>query len=96
MGKTFRREENKSLREYLNTLPDKGGEALKRLNFVPQYIPVSRLQIRQGMDFKEVVTVCKKYPEFRLKNLAEALLECFPTIDIEVDEDTSDVPWPFE
>ena len=26
----------------------------------------------------------------------EALLECFPTIDIEVDEDTSDVPWPFE
>ena len=26
----------------------------------------------------------------------EALLECFTTIDLEVDEDTSDVPWPFE
>lgn len=73
MGKTFRREVNKSLRNHLNTLPDKGGEALAKLNFVPQYIPVSRLLIRQGMDLKEVVYVCEKYPEFRLKNLAEAL-----------------------
>ena len=75
MRKAFRREVSKSLRAYLNTLPDKGGKALARLNFVPQFVPVSRLQIRQGMEVKDVFEVCRKYPEFRLKNLAEALTE---------------------
>lgn len=28
--------------------------------------------------------------------LRDALLQCFPSIDIEVDEDVADVPWPFE
>ena len=73
--KAFRRASNKSLRSYLNTLPDKGGEALSKLNFVPQYIPVSRLQVRQGIDLKDVFEVCQKFPEFRLKNLAEAVSE---------------------
>ena len=71
--KAFRREVNKSLREHLNTLPDKGGEKLAKLNFVPQFIPLSRIQIRQGMDIKEVFDVCEKYPKFRMKNLAEAI-----------------------
>ena len=73
LHKVFRREANKSLRQYLNTLPDKGGEALKKLNFVPQFVPLSRIQIRQGMDLKDVHEVCQKYPQFRLKNLAEAM-----------------------
>ena len=73
--KAFRRAGNKSLRSYLNTLPDKGGEALGRLNFVPQHVPVARLQVRQGMELKDVFEVCQKYPELRLKNLAEALSE---------------------
>ena len=73
--KAFRRAGNKSLRSYLNTLPDKGGEDLARLNFVPQYVPVSRLQVRQGMELKDVFEVCQKFPELRLKNLAEALSE---------------------
>ena len=30
-----------------------------------------------------------------LMTLYEALLECFNEIDIEVDEDVADVPWPF-
>ena len=30
-----------------------------------------------------------------LMTLYDALLECFNEIDIEVDEDVADVPWPF-
>lgn len=73
--KAFRRSGNKSLRNYLNTLPDKGGEAFDKLNFVPQYVPISRLQVRQGMDLKDVLEICQIYGELRLKNLAEALSE---------------------
>ena len=70
--KSFRRGANKSLRTYLNTLPGKGDESLARLNFVPQRIPVARLQVRQGMDMKDIFEVCRKYPDISLKNLAEA------------------------
>jgi voltage-gated potassium channel len=73
LRKAFRREVNKSLRTHLNTLPDKGGEKLAKLNFVPQFVPLSRVQIRQGIDIKEVFDVCEKYPKFRIKNLAEAI-----------------------
>ena len=73
--KVFRREVNKSLRTYLNTLPDKGGAAFAKLNFVPQYVPVSRVQIRQGLDVKNVFEVCERHPELRIKNLAEAMSE---------------------
>lgn len=71
VGKSFRRNASSTLREYLNNQPDKGGERLKVMNFVPQYVPVSRLQVRQGMDLKDITDVCQKFPEFRLKNLAQ-------------------------
>ena len=71
--KSFRRTVNKTLRGYLNTLPDGGGEKLKALNFVPQRVPLSRIQIRQGIEMKDIFDICQKYPEFRLKNLAEAI-----------------------
>lgn len=70
--KTFRRNENKALRIYLNSLPDKGAENISRFNFVPQHTPVTRLQIRQGMDMKDIFEVCRKYPDLLLKNLADA------------------------
>ena len=73
MQKAFRRIVNKTLRGYLDTLPDKGGKDLSSLNFVPQRIPISRIQIRQGMEMKDIFEVCQKYPEFRMKNLAEAM-----------------------
>ena len=72
LRKVFRRGSNKALRTYLNSLPDKGGAALSKLNFVPQYVPLSRLQIRQGLDFKDLYDVCERYPGYRLKNLADA------------------------
>jgi len=73
MQKAFRRIVNKTLRGYLDTLPDKGGDNLRSLNFVPQRIPLSRIQIRQGMEIKDIFEVCQKYPEFRVKDLAEAI-----------------------
>ena len=75
MRKSFRRMVDKTLRGYLNSLPDGGGEAFRKLNFVPQRIPVARIQLRQGIDMKDIFDVCQKFPEFRLKNLAEAISE---------------------
>ena len=72
MKKAFRRSANKGLREYLNALPDGGGEAMKALNIVPQRIKVAKMQTRQGMDMDDIIDTCNKFPEFRLKNLADA------------------------
>ena len=46
MRKSFRRMVDKTLRGYLNSLPDGGGEAFRKLNFVTQRIPVARIQLR--------------------------------------------------
>lgn len=73
MTKAFRRVSNKTLRTYLDLLPDKGGENYKKLNFVPLQRTISRMQVRQGIDTKEVMDVCRKFDEFRMKNLAQAL-----------------------
>lgn len=73
MLKSFRRTVDKNLRGYLNTLPDGGGEKFRQLYFVPQRIPISRVLLRQGIDMKDIFEICHKYPEFRLKNLAEAV-----------------------
>ncbi len=75
MRKSFRRMVDKTLRGYLNSLPDGGGEAFRKLYFVPQRIPVARIQLRQGIDMKDIFDVCHQFPEFRLKNLAEAVSE---------------------
>jgi len=72
MQKAFRRSANKGLREYLNALPDGGGEAMKALNIVPQRVKVAKMQTRQGMDMNDIIDTCNKFPEFRLKNLADA------------------------
>lgn len=72
MQKAFRRSGNKGLREYLTSLPDGGGDAFKALNIVPQRVPVAKMQVRQGMDMKDIIDTCNKFPELRLKNLADA------------------------
>ena len=72
MQKAFRRSANKGLREYLNVLPDGGGEVMKALNIVPQRVKVAKMQTRQGMDMNDTIDTCNKFPEFRLKNLADA------------------------
>ena len=75
MKKEFRRSGNKSFREYLDAQPDGGGERFKRVNFVPQRVAVSKLQVRQGMTLDDVIEACNKFKEFRLKNLAAAKSE---------------------
>lgn len=75
MRKAFRRRANKTLREYLNSLPDKGGEKFKQLNFVPRRCTVARLQVRQGMNMQDIIDTAMKFPEFRLKSLASAMDE---------------------
>ena len=72
MRKAFRRSSNKGLREYLNALPDGGGEAMKALNIVPQRVKVAKMQTRQGMGLNDIIDTCNKFDEFRLKNLADA------------------------
>ena len=70
LTKSFRRTSDKTLRNYLNSLPDKGGEKFKKLNFVPRVKYVSTLQVNQRMDVKDIMDTCSKFNEFRLKNQA--------------------------
>lgn len=73
VAKSFRRTFNRSLRTYLESLPDKGGYNLNDLNIVPLHCTISKMQVRQSMDIKDVMDVCHKFQEFRLKNLAQAI-----------------------
>ena len=75
MRKAFRRRSNKTLREYLNTLPDKGGKKFESLNFVPRRCTVAQMQVRQGMSLQDIIDTALKFPEFRLKTLASAMDE---------------------
>ena len=70
--KKFNRSSNKTLREYLNTLPDKGGEQMKVLNFVPQNRSLSNLQMQMGVSLQDLFDTAKKFSEFRIHNLATA------------------------
>ena len=73
MSKSFKRSGNKTLRKYLDDHPAADSEKFKKMNFVSSRVPVSRLQIRQGFEFKDIYDVCEKFKTFRLKNLAEAI-----------------------
>ena len=73
MKTAFRRAGNKGLREYLNTLPDGGGESYKVINIVPQRRPVSQLQVTRGMTMDSIIETCNEYENYRLKNLSAAL-----------------------
>lgn len=82
MTKSFRRVSNKSLRTYLDSQPDSDWKKkFRKLNFVPLHRTISRMQVRQGMDIKDVMDVCAKFDEFRLKNLAQALPDDESTAD---------------
>lgn len=68
--KAFRRDKDKIFSEYLRNHPDKR-LGKDDLYFVPQEIPVYKLQARQNMDLKDIIDCCKEYPEIRLKNMAQ-------------------------
>ena len=73
LRKAFQRVSNKSLRDYINTLPDKGGDRFKTLNFVPAYRAVGWLQSQKGMSEQDIIDTVNKFPEFRMSNKARAL-----------------------
>ena len=73
MKTSFRRTGDKGLREYLNSLPDGGGDRFRFLNIVPQRRPVSYLQVTRGMTLDDIIETCNEYENFRLKNLTAAL-----------------------
>jgi len=73
ISRSFRRTGNKSFKGYLDEHADIVDERFKTLNFVPQRMPVSKLQVRQGLTLDNVIETCKESKEFRLKNLSAAL-----------------------
>ena len=48
-----------------------------------------------GMNTEDPECVVLRIEYHGIEIVYEALLECFEGIDIEVDEDVEDVPWPF-
>lgn len=72
--KAFLRDNNKVLSNYLQKHPDEKLDD-KDLYFVPQEIPVYKMQARQNMDLKDIIDCCKEFPEIRLKNVAQAKAE---------------------
>lgn len=64
--KSFKRSVNKNLREYLN----KNEPGLKPLNIVPNYRPLSYIQVRQGLTQQDIIDVASRFHEFRIKNMA--------------------------
>ncbi len=73
LRKSFRRAMNRNLREYLNTLPDKGGKKYSKLNFVPSMKPVALIQATKGMSLQDITDTVNTFPEFRMKNKATAM-----------------------
>lgn len=75
--KAFLRDSNKALNNYLKEHSEDDGWKLGKedLYFVPQEIPVYKMQARQNMDLKDIIDCCKKFPEIRLKNVAQAKAE---------------------
>lgn len=65
--KSFSRDINISLRNYLEK-----NKIDRACYFVPQRVSIAKLQVRKGMDVKDVIDTCNAFPEFRLKNLASA------------------------
>lgn len=68
----FRELVNVAFREHI--LRDPGLCSLKDGKsgfYIPAYVPISKLQIRYGMDMKDVYDTTVKFPEFRITNLAQ-------------------------
>ncbi len=70
MLKLFPRGINRTLRKYTDKHPDP--RFPQTMLYSPQRVPIAKIQLRQGIDIKDIFEVCKKYDDFRIKNLAAA------------------------
>jgi len=74
--KAFRRDTDKLFNDYLKKYREKDARNAargksKEYRFVPQEIPVYKMQARQNMLLNDIIDCCKEYPEIRLKNMAQ-------------------------
>lgn len=68
----FRELVNVAFREHIQQEPELCRLAKGKSGFyLPAYVPLSKVQLRYGMDMKDVYDTTVKYPEFRLANLAQ-------------------------
>ena len=49
-----------------------------------------------GMNSEDPECLVLRIETMHIEDVYNALLQCFTTLEIEVDEDVEDVPWPFE
>ena len=91
MQKSFKVQHNPYLKKLLHELPESEKTWCADCNFahLPNSIPVSKFLLN-GIEMKDIIEVCKKYPDFRVKDESQAksadssredrfILEHFPT-----------------
>lgn len=67
----FRELVNVPLREYIQDHPDLCPlEKGKSGYYLPPFVPLTKVQMRYGMEIKDVFDTAAKYPQFRIANLA--------------------------
>ena len=74
LTKSFKSNFNRDLRQYLETLPEDENAWYSGVQFrtLTKTRPFSFFQIK-GLEFKDIVDTCLKFPEFRIKNEAAAM-----------------------
>jgi len=72
LTRLFKRLRNLTAKEYFNSLPDDDPDKGRKLLVVPSSVPIAKIQIRAGMDMKDIYELTQKHPEFRLVNRAAA------------------------
>ena len=73
LHKSFRRSVPTNLREYIKEYNEAHSDlpfSPHNVNVVPAYRTVGWLQVRQGMDIKDISDTCRKFAEFRLQDLS--------------------------
>ena len=86
---------------YRKTLAEATGDESKMnipLGIVMQVLTgdAQHLGLLIGMNSEDPYCVVLRIECEDIMPLHDALIECFGCIDIEMDEDVDDVPWPFE
>lgn len=71
MRKSFRTKKNRKLEEVLKSLPA-DERPFEHFHYVPDFIPVSDMQVLQNMDMRDIMDTVHGNEDFRLRNQANA------------------------
>lgn len=74
MVRAFSAGPGQQLKQYLDKLPEDENAWYKgcKFGYINNNVPVAKFQLK-GMELKDILDVCKEYPEFRVKNEASAM-----------------------